>query len=168
MTDRNFASSIIDNTKTGLMQKSISRFEKYISYTLMMAVICYICFQILVMVWETVVNYMERIREHGLGFTKEYGKTIFVTFFNILLALEVLETLRVFKEEHAIKIRIILSVCLIAVSRKILTLDIYENNPLSELTLGALILSLSLGYFLVHKDQVTISRKNIEKQPASD
>lgn len=134
------------------MQKTIARFEKYVSYALIIAVMSYIGFQLLVMIWETIDTYVDRIRAHGLGFTKEYGKTIFITFFNILLALEVLETLRVFNEDHDIKIRIILTVCLIAVSRKILTLDIYEANSLSELALGGLILSLSLGYFLVHKD----------------
>ncbi|MES1222439.1 MAG: phosphate-starvation-inducible PsiE family protein, partial [Bacteroidota bacterium] len=121
------------------MQKTIARFEKYVSYALIIAVMSYIGFQLLVMIWETIDTYVDRIRAHGLGFTKEYGKTIFITFFNILLALEVLETLRVFNEDHDIKIRIILTVCLIAVSRKILTLDIYEANSLSELALGGLI-----------------------------
>ena len=142
------------------MQKTISRFEKYISYALIIAVMAYIGFQLLVMIWETVDTYADRLRTHGLGFTKEYGKTIFITFFNILLALEVLETLRVFNVEHEIKIRVILTVCLIAVSRKILTLDIYEGNSLSELALGGLILSLSLGYFLVHKDHGRTKNKD--------
>lgn len=42
-------------------------------------------------------------------------------------------------------------VCMIAVSRKILMLDIFEGNPMSEIALAALIVGLSGGYYLINK-----------------
>ncbi|MGF6928032.1 uncharacterized membrane protein (DUF373 family) [Chitinophaga sp. W2I13] len=72
-------------------------------------------------------------------------------FFNILLALEILETVKVFEKSHEVKIRIILMICMIAVSRKILMLDIFEGNPMSEIVLAALMVGLSGGYYLINK-----------------
>ncbi len=132
------------------MEKFINKFEKIVSHLLMIAVMCYIVFQNISLVWETITSYATRIKQSGLDYTQEYGKNIFIIFFNILLALEVLETVRVFDKEHQIKIRIILLVCLIAISRKILTMNIHDSHPLDDLALSGLVLSLSLGYYLIH------------------
>ena len=133
------------------MQNFLNKFEKVVGYVLMIAVVCYISFQTIELVWESIKSYTARIRSAGLDFTQQYGRNIFVIFFNILLALEILETVRVFDKNHDVKIRIILIVCIIAVSRKILTLDMNHSEPLAEISLGALVFGLSAGYFLVHK-----------------
>ncbi len=133
------------------MNNVLNRFEKIISYVLIIAVMGYISFQSIELVWESFKSYSERIRNSGLDYTQEYGKNLFVIFFNILLALEILETVRVFDKDHDIKIRIILLVCIIAISRKILTLDLHHSDPLSELAIAGLVLSLSAGYYLVNR-----------------
>jgi uncharacterized membrane protein (DUF373 family) len=141
------------------MQTLLNRFEKIISYILMVCVMCYIAFQTIELVWESIKSYSARIREAGLDYTQEYGKSIFIIFFNILLALEILETVRVFDKDHDVKIRIILLVCIIAISRKVLTLDVKGSNPLAELALAALVVGLAGGYYLV-----TRSRKHEASQ----
>jgi uncharacterized membrane protein (DUF373 family) len=141
------------------MQTLLNRFEKIISYILMVAVMCYISFQTVELVWESIKSYSARIREAGLDYTQEYGKSIFTIFFNILLALEILETVRVFDKDHDVKIRIILLVCIIAISRKVLTLDAKGSNPMAELALAALVVGLAAGYYLV-----TRSRKHEASQ----
>jgi uncharacterized membrane protein (DUF373 family) len=95
--------------------------------------------------------YTDRISHSGLDYTQAYGKNLFVIFFNILLALEILETVRVFDKDHDVKIRIILLVCIIAVSRKILTLDMNHVDSNSELALAGLVGALSAGYYLVSR-----------------
>jgi uncharacterized membrane protein (DUF373 family) len=141
------------------MQTLLNRFEKIISYILMVCVMCYIGFQTIELVWESIKSYSARIREAGLDYSQEYGKSIFIIFFNILLALEILETVRVFDKDHDVKIRIILLVCIIAISRKVLTLDVKGSNPLAELALAALVVGLAGGYYLV-----TRSRKHEASQ----
>jgi uncharacterized membrane protein (DUF373 family) len=133
------------------MEKVLNRFEKTIGYILMIAVMAYIAFQTLELLWESYKSYSERIKATGLDYTQQYGASVFVIFFNILLALEILETVRVFEKDHAVKIRIILLVCIIAISLKILTLDLHQSNPMAEFAIAALILCLSLGYFLINK-----------------
>jgi uncharacterized membrane protein (DUF373 family) len=131
----------------------LNKFEKIVSYILMVCVMCYIAFQTIELVWESIKGYTARIRAAGLDYTTEYGRSIFIIFFNILLALEILETVRVFDKDHDIKIRIILLVCIIAISRKILTLDTIGSNPVAEFALAALIIGLSGGYYLVNRSR---------------
>ncbi len=119
----------------------------------MVCVMCYIVFQTIELVWESIKGYTARIREAGLDYTTEYGKSIFVIFFNILLALEILETVRVFDKDHDVKIQIILLVCIIAISRKVLTLDAKGSNPMAELALAALVVGLAGGYYLVTRSR---------------
>ncbi len=133
------------------MQSVLNRFEKTISYVLMAAIMVYISFQTIVLLWVSIKEYTARVRAVGLDYSTEFGRAIFVVFFNILLALEILETVRVFNKDHTIKIRIILLVCIIAISRKILTLDVAGSNPMAEFALAALVIGLSAGYYLVNR-----------------
>jgi uncharacterized membrane protein (DUF373 family) len=133
------------------MQSFINKFEKTISYLLIIAVVFYISFQTLELIWESVKVYTARLENVGLDYTQAYGKNLFAIFFNILLALEILQTVRVFDKDHDIKIRIILLVCIIAISRKILTLDMVHIDPLAEIALACLVAGLSGGYYLVSK-----------------
>jgi len=63
--------------------------------------------------------------------------------------IEIMQTIKVFSDSHINKVRIILIVCLIAASRKVLALGEQTVEPASELALAGLILSLAAGYFLV-------------------
>jgi len=95
-------------------------------------------------------------------------RQITVLFFNVLLTVEIMQTIRVFSKNHIIKVRIILIVCLIAVSRKILELG-HSSEPMAEFSLAALILSLSTGYFLVsRKGTGTIEGKEEDETTVSN
>ena len=147
------------------MEKILKRFERYVSYVLIVIVMAYISFQIIVLIWESFKSYSTRIEQAGLDYTQMYGKNIFVIFFNILLALEVLETVRIYEKDHDIKIRIILLVCVIAVSRKILSLDLHLDSTQAEFAISALLVSLSIAYFLIHNAPATTKfpGKNINR-----
>lgn len=133
------------------MDKVLRNFEKYTCYTLLAIGMFFIVFQIVELIWLTITGFMKRFQEIGLAYAPEYGRNMILLFFNVLLALEILETIKVFEKSHEVKIRIILMVCMIAVSRKILMLDIFEGNPMSEIALAALIIALSGGYYLINK-----------------
>jgi uncharacterized membrane protein (DUF373 family) len=105
--------------------------------------------QTVTLIWETGKGIYNRFAEAGFNYDPEHGKNIIVLFFNVLLALEILETVKAFAKSHEVKIRIILIVCLIAVSRKFLMLDLGESHPVEEAALAALVVAFSLGYFLM-------------------
>ena len=110
-----------------------------------------IVYQVAQLIWVSVEAIGKKIREVGLAYSPEYGKSIAILFFNVLLMMEIMQTIKVFSHSHIIKVRIILIVCLIAASRKILALGEEQTDPMSILSLAALILSLSAGYFLVSR-----------------
>lgn len=133
------------------MLKFSDRFERLISSILLVFGMLFIAYQVIQLIWNTVVSFAKRFREAGLEYAPEYGQTIGILFFNILLLMEIVQTIKVFNHSHIIKVRVIMIVCLIAVSRKILALGEKTVDPMSELALAALILSLSAGYFLVSR-----------------
>ena|SRR5215467_3651251 len=133
------------------MLKFSDRFEKVISAFLIGFAMVIITYQVVQLIWNSVQSFAKRFREVGLEYSPEYGKTIAILFFNVLLMMEIMQTIKVFSHNHIIKVRIILIVCLIAASRKILALGEGQTDPMSELSLAALILSLSAGYFLVSR-----------------
>ena len=131
------------------MEKISRRFDRIITSILLGVGMILISVQTISLIWELGKSIYNRISEAGFDYAPEYGKTVIVLFFNALLALEIMETVKVSSSAHDVKIRIILLVCLIAISRKVLMLDLGHPEPLVELALAALVVAFSLGYFLV-------------------
>ncbi len=73
---------------------------------------------------------------------------IFGFFLLILIGVELLETIRAYLNEHQVHVEIVLEVALIAVARKIVILDIKEYSPTVIFAIAAIVLALSVAYFL--------------------
>lgn len=144
------------------MLKFSARFEKIISFVLLGFAMIIIAYQVIQLIWNSVESFLNRFKTVGLEYAPEYGRTIAILFLNILLMMEIMQTIKVFSSNHIIKVRIILIVCLIAVSRKVLALSEQTIDPMSELALAALILSLSTGYFLVSRNGNNIKEEEEE------
>ena len=149
------------------MENIVSRFERIVSVTLIIVLMLFIAYQILVLLWSIVESFSKRFNEVGLEYAPEYARTLGILFFNILLLLEIMETIKVFSKHHIIKVRVILIVCLIATGRKILALDSHDQSPMNDIGVAALILTLSVGYFLVsksnpHLDEMLEKNQNSE------
>jgi len=133
------------------MLKFADRFERIISMILLGFGLVIIAYQVVQLIWNTVKSFQQRFSETGLDYAPEYTKTIAILFFNILLMIEIVQTIKIFSHNHIIKVRVILIVCLIAASRKILELGEGHSDPMTMFALSALILSLAAGYFLVSR-----------------
>jgi uncharacterized membrane protein (DUF373 family) len=80
-------------------------------------------------------------------------QTIFAGVLIVLLGLELAETMKSYFASHQIRVEVILIVAIVAVGRHMIQLD-FDHAPATEvLGLSALILSLTVGYFLVKKAQ---------------
>ena len=132
------------------MDTFLKLFEKYISYILITLAMLFVCYQVCELVYHFSMKIAENIQTHTLGL-EEPGKPIASLFFSILLTLEIIQTIKVFSENHSVKLKIIIIVGLIAVTRKILLLEIKESDYLSEFSIAAMVIALSVGYFLVSK-----------------
>ena len=129
---------------------NISRqFDRIITSLLLGVGMILITVQTITLIWELGKTIYYRFSEAGLAYAPEYGRSVIVLFFNVLLALEIMETVKVSSSAHDVKIRIILLVCLIAISRKVLMLDLGHPEPIVELALAALVIAFAFSYYLV-------------------
>jgi uncharacterized membrane protein (DUF373 family) len=76
---------------------------------------------------------------------------IFGLFLLVLLGIELASTLKTYLTEKEIHVEVVFTVALIAIGRKVIILDVKEISSLSLLGIAAIIISLSVGYFLVKR-----------------
>lgn len=74
---------------------------------------------------------------------------IFGFFFIILIGFELIETIEMYFKENVIHAEIILLVAVIAVSRKVILLDLEKYEPLAVVGLGLIIIALGGCYALI-------------------
>ncbi len=76
---------------------------------------------------------------------------LFGFFLLILIGLELIETIRSYEREHIVHLEVVLLVAMVAISRKVVILDLKETPSVSLLGLGLLILALAVAYFIVKR-----------------
>ncbi|MBF0411030.1 MAG: phosphate-starvation-inducible PsiE family protein [Candidatus Riflebacteria bacterium] len=76
---------------------------------------------------------------------------IFGFFLLVLIGIELLETIKAYMIQGVVHVEIVLEVALIAIARKIIILDIAKYDGLKLLSLAALILTVSIGFFIVKR-----------------
>jgi uncharacterized membrane protein (DUF373 family) len=76
---------------------------------------------------------------------------IFGLFLLVLLGIELISTLKTYLTENEVHVEVVFAVALIAIGRKVIILDVKELSSLSLIGIAAIIISLSVGYFLVKR-----------------
>ena len=120
---------------------------------LMMIVVGLSALELAVMLWEQMrkppyllLNFEEILEV--LGF-----------FMMVLIGLELLETIKNYLTQHALHVEVVILVAMIAISRKIIILDVKEITPQSMMGIAFLLLSLAVSYFLIKKGlSIPVSR----------
>lgn len=74
---------------------------------------------------------------------------IFGFFFIILIGFELIETVEMYFKDNIIHAEVVLLVSVIAVSRKVILLDLDKYNPLAIIGLGAIIIAIGGCYYLI-------------------
>ncbi|WP_336517774.1 phosphate-starvation-inducible PsiE family protein [Pollutibacter soli] len=141
------------------IEKVTGTFERWVSYFMIFFAMVIVVIQVAMLGWNAVDSFTRRFKEVGLHYAPQYARELAVMFFNILLMLEIIQTIKVFAEKQTIKLRIILIVCMIAVSRKILELGEEHVDPEAEFAIAALVIALAVSYFLV---SLKISGKRVK------
>lgn len=136
-----------------MSQRLIKKFEVGVFYILSAIIVLYIAVEII----ELVYQFGKALLTKGdtttrLLITKEQTALVLPVFFNILIAIELIDTFNIYIKEHSIKVQSILLIGLIAIGRKLLVLDLGHADGLSNIGLASIIIALSLGYYLVKKN----------------
>ena len=132
------------------MEKLLKKFEHYIVIGLlaMMALV------VLLSTVELAVIIVQRMltgKPHLFLLDISDMLEIFGFFMMILIGLELIETIKIYLVDESIHVEVICLVAIVAIARKVIILDVYELSPLSLLGVAAIILALSIGYFVIKK-----------------
>jgi uncharacterized membrane protein (DUF373 family) len=98
-----------------------------------------------------VILYQELMKAPKYLLNIEELLEIFGFFFMILIGLELLETIRTYLKEDQIHVEVVFLVAMIAISRKVIILDVKKLEPGILYGISGIIIALSAGYFLVKR-----------------
>ncbi|MEX0272086.1 phosphate-starvation-inducible PsiE family protein [Leptolyngbyaceae cyanobacterium UHCC 1019] len=90
-----------------------------------------------------------------LFLTTPYGRfsttitKVFGLFLNVLIALEILENITAYLKSHTIQSELVIVTSLIAVSRKIIILDLEKTGGIDLIALASAILALAISYWIL-------------------
>ena len=76
---------------------------------------------------------------------------IFGFFLLILIGVELLETIKAYLNQGVVHVEVVLLVALIAIARKVIILDLKQLPSMAIFGIAALILCISIAYFLVKR-----------------
>lgn len=76
---------------------------------------------------------------------------IFGLFLLVLIGIELLDSIKTYITENVIHVEVVLVVAMIAIARKVIILDLNKYPGLTYIGVAALILALSVAYYLVKK-----------------
>ena len=82
---------------------------------------------------------------------------IFGLFMLVLIGIELLDTIaKTYMNESADHAQIVMSVAIIAIARKVIILDVKDLSGFALVGIAAIILALSIGYYLIKKKDATV------------
>ncbi len=130
------------------MQKFLEKFERFIVLTLMgfmMIAVLVATIEVGVILWQQLL-----IPPVMLLNVKEMME-VFGFILMVIIGLELLETIKAYLNKHVIHVEVVLLVAVVAVARKVIILDYKDTQPIMIFAIAALVLSLSIGFFVVRR-----------------
>ncbi|MBP7529414.1 MAG: phosphate-starvation-inducible PsiE family protein [Syntrophorhabdaceae bacterium] len=74
---------------------------------------------------------------------------VFGMFLLVLIGVELLETVKMYLAKKTMHIEVVFTVAMIAIARKVIILDVKELSSLTLIGIGAIIIALSAGHYLL-------------------
>jgi uncharacterized membrane protein (DUF373 family) len=117
--------------------------SKILSLAMVMVILVSVC-DLLIFLTKELTNNHEALLKDTLF-------VIFGLFLNVLIALEILENITAYLKKHVIQVELVIVTSLIAVSRKIIILDLEKKTAADLIGLAIAIFSLSISYLIVRQ-----------------
>jgi uncharacterized membrane protein (DUF373 family) len=76
---------------------------------------------------------------------------IFGFFLLVLIGVELLETIKAYFDDHIVHVEVVLEVAMIAIARKVITLEVKDLPSLTLVGIAAIIAALSIAFFFVKR-----------------
>ncbi|NEP55437.1 MAG: hypothetical protein F6K31_00020 [Symploca sp. SIO2G7] len=136
-----------DSCRDKSFLKWLDQIEGFVSKVLSVVMVLII----LVAVYDLIFVLSKQLFDEPSGFLTEDLLNIFGLFLNILIALEILENITAYLRKHVIQVELVIVTSLIAVSRKIIILDLSKTSGLQVMGLAFTILALSFSYWIIRR-----------------
>jgi len=138
-------------------EKLLKRFELGIISVLMVLLVAMVLLGTYSLVELMVLNAPRRMQEAtDVAALQRAMQQGFGGVLVVLLGLELLETLKLYRSEHHVRVEVVFMVGLIAVGRHVIQVD-YGHAPMGELFgIAAVVVALAAGYFLVRRSGLTV------------
>ena len=130
------------------MEKFFKKFERFIVLGLLGLMVLVVFLGTIELV---VVLVQELLKPPKFLLDIENMLTVFGFFLIILIGLELIETMKIYLSDDSVHVEIIFLVAIIAMTRKVIILDIKSLPPLALLGVAAIILALAFGYYALKK-----------------
>lgn len=131
----------------------MKKFEKLMIQALMIMMALVLALATLDLGWLIIRDLME---QPYFMLSVDQLLDIFGLFMLVLIGIELLETImKTYLTQGQSHYEVVLSVAIIAISRKVIILDVKETDSLSLLGIAGIIIALTLGYFLMKRSQAT-------------
>lgn len=131
------------------MIKAIKKFERMIIFTLLIMMSLVVLLATIELGWIIIKDIIT-----PPIFLLEINELfeIFGLFMLVLISIELLETIaKTYSHESANHAKIVMAVAIIAIARKVIILDVENYSGQSLMGIAAIILALSIGYYLIQR-----------------
>jgi uncharacterized membrane protein (DUF373 family) len=143
---------------------SLNLFEKFV-YGVLMLLLAIVVVMSVIELARQLWNYMSDLTPMFL----EQGELLHLLgmFLLVLIAVELLDTMKAYFRENAIHVEVVLLLAIIAIARKVILLEPSTAQGIEMIGIGIIIVGLAAGYFLIKRSGFTI-RIGEPKQPPSE
>lgn len=130
------------------MLKVLKKFERFIVHALIVMMIVVVFLATVDLAWiiikdvTTAPVLLLSVRELN---------EIFGFFLIVLIGIELLETIKAYLTEGVVHVEIVIEVALIAIARKVITLDLKAYDSLTIVGIAALILSIAVAIYAIKR-----------------
>jgi uncharacterized membrane protein (DUF373 family) len=134
----------------------IRQFEKIMYITLIILLGGVVVFSIAELVWLLGEALLLPGTMYRLDNDELLG--IFGFFLLVVIGIELLDTLKAYLRENVIHVEIVILVAVIAIARKVITLDMEVGDGVLMAGMGILIIGLGVAYYLIKKGNLIIMK----------
>jgi uncharacterized membrane protein (DUF373 family) len=130
------------------MQRTFALFERVIVLILTGLMAAVVAVAVIGLVWTTIDGV---IGPPSLFTSTEGLLDIFAAFLLVLVGLELLDTIKAYLLEHVVHAEVVYVAAMIALARKIITLDVKQVPPLTLIGAAGLTLALAAAHYLLRR-----------------
>jgi uncharacterized membrane protein (DUF373 family) len=130
------------------MLSYMKKFERFVIFLLMALMALVVFLSVIELSWIVLRN---MISPPFILLKIDQLLEIFGLFLLVLIGIELLDTIKAYIQENMVHAEVVLMVAIIAISRKVIILDIKKIASATLMGIGVVIIALSIGYYLVKR-----------------